>query len=96
MYQTNGPESIQSWSIYVWRLLYRESPRGKEVVTLIVSTSYRRNGWRDRNREKVEKAGDAEEIVLTCLRCFKHTATKGSRCDDCRAKREEQNKGRKR
>lgn len=64
-------------------------------MTLIVPTNYRRNAFRERNQKLVEQAGDAQEVVLTCLRCFRQ-ASQGTRCDDCRARREEENKSRKR
>jgi len=64
-------------------------------MTLIVPTAYRRNGWREHNRLKMEQAGDAQEVILKCLRCFQ-PATRGQRCDGCRAKRETGNMGRKR
>jgi thymidine kinase len=64
-------------------------------MTLIVPTNYRRSSFREANQRKQEAASDAQEITLTCLRCFR-PASVGQRCDDCRAHRAEKNQGRKR
>ena len=64
-------------------------------MTLIVPTNYRRSAFRERNQQMAQSASDGQEVQLTCLRCFR-LATVGSRCDECRLKRETQNKGRKR
>lgn len=64
-------------------------------MTLIVPTAYRRNFIRQQNEQKLAQASDAQEVELKCLRCFRR-ADIAARCNDCRAKRTEGNKGRKR
>jgi hypothetical protein len=62
-------------------------------MTLIVPTNYRRTAFRERNRERIEQAGDAQTVELTCLRCFR-PSVQGQRCEVCRAQRTLGNKGR--
>jgi thymidine kinase len=64
-------------------------------MTQIVPTNYRRVAFRDRNREALERATDAQEVTLVCLRCFR-PSIRSQRCDDCRTARETANKMRKR
>ena len=60
-------------------------------MTLALPTRYRRDGL----RYEYQRAGDAQEITIKCLRCF-NPATVGLRCDRCREHRKQANKGRKR